>query len=238
MKLALAILTYNRIPDAKIQMRIVRKLWQKEKKLRNVTIYHLYDGKKSWYPQKYLEDYLTRTPNLGHYEGANLLLNLAAKGILKNEKIDYILFTSADVWLVKPQEISKIIGKMERKHFSLATSLWFLPKAYATEFFIIKASFAKKVFPFNIKEHRGKHNLLNFLMNYFPRLPIVEMAFYEKVKQENGKVMLIPGRHFVSYFYNRHFSKNLGFLSHHNLKKKKKILVNHFPGIIRIISYD
>jgi len=238
MKLALAILTYNRVFDARAQMKIVKKLWAREKRLRDIAIYHLYNGKKSWYPQKYLENCLIRTSNPGHYEGANLLLNLAAKEILKNEKIDYILFTSADVWLVKPQEISKIIEKMEREHFSLATSLWFLPKAYATEFFIIKANFAKKVFPFNIKEHREKHNLLNFLMNYFPLLPIVEMAFCERVKQENGRVMLIPGRRFVGYFYNRYFSKKLGFLSHHNLNEKKRILKNHFPDIISIISHD
>jgi hypothetical protein len=236
MKLALGILTFNRVLDAKLQMRLVRNVWAQEPGLRDVKIYHLYNGKQNWYAQKHLEDELIRTENPGHLEGANLLLNLGVERILKEVNPDYILFASADVWLVRPHKLAQILAKMEKEGFWLATSLWFLPNAYSTEFFVIKRELAEKVFPFNIYSYRQTHKFTDSLMRNFPVLPIVEMSFFGKVKEvlsslgeKRKRILLLPGREFVFYPYRRYYSQSLGFLSDHNLDRKKEILAQYLP---------
>ena len=50
------IYTHNRIDDAKINMEIVRNVWQKSGLFPGAKVVHTFNGKKEWYPEKYLED--------------------------------------------------------------------------------------------------------------------------------------------------------------------------------------
>ncbi len=112
----MVISTYNRVIDAKVQMELVRNLWHKEKILKNITIYHLFNGKKEWYPKKHLENFLIRCKNPGFYEGAGLLIDTGIEKILKSKKkFDFIIVSSADVWLIKPVLLAKILKQMDKK---------------------------------------------------------------------------------------------------------------------------
>jgi len=248
MKLALIINTFNRIKDAQIQMRLVRSFWAQEALLRTTTIYHLYNGKKTWYPHKYLEDFLIRTNNPGHYQGAALLIDTGIQAALKNQtKFDYLLVTSADVWLIKPAVLAQIIRQMKTQKFSLATSRWFFQKALATEFFIIKPQLAQKVFPLNLHLFERKHPFLSSLSNSFLNLPIVEVCFARKVtralncrfydRRFKKHVLFLPTRKNV-HWLNHHFTPALGYLSHHNLKEKIKLALETAPTINNLLYHS
>lgn len=50
------IYTYNRIDDAMVNMDIIRNIWEKSKYFEDVKIIHSFNGEKSWYPKKELEE--------------------------------------------------------------------------------------------------------------------------------------------------------------------------------------
>jgi len=245
MKIALIINTFNRLEDARIQMKLVRDFWPQEKLLRAVTIYHLYNGKKSWYPQKYLEDFLIRTRNPGHYQGAALLIDLGIKVALEAKvKFDYLMVTSADVWLIKPAVLAQLLRQMTAERFLLASSRWFFQKALATEFFIIQPQFAKKIFPLNLPLFEKVHPFLSLFSRSFINLPIVEICFARKVVESlncsfndnrfKKQVMFLPGRENV-HWLNHYFSPSLGYFSHHNLEEKKRLVSQMMPAIAKFV---
>lgn len=216
MKLAVLLISHNRIKDVKISMKIIRHLWSKEKDLNQIDILHCYNGDPDKYPRKYLEDKLIRRPNLGHFQGATDLINTGLKEILDSKKnYKYVFVMSGDVWLVKPKVLVKILKTMTSKNHQLATSLWpdlfFIPHFFATEFFIITPSLAKKVFPLKIKPP-------------FFTTPRVEEALTNSVLNHLSfnQVYLLPGRK-LFWGFNRHYSPKLGYLSHHDLVTKQKL---------------
>lgn len=248
MKIASVIITYNRILDAKIQMDLIKNLWSKEKELNDIDIYHSFNGPRSLYPKKYIENHLIRCTNPGFYEGATLLINTAVSNIFKQKaNYDFIIVTSADVWLTKPTYILSLLKKMQKERFHLATSRWFQYNFYSTEFFIITPLLAKDVFPLNL----GVEKYLGVLGNNSTKIrdlkiPILEYCFANKVKGViekypkkyltlNKSVYYIPGRKHV-HFLNRRYSPMIGYYSQHNTKNKiflagQKNIKKHSPTL-------
>jgi hypothetical protein len=242
MKIAVLIITFDRIEDAKINMDIITQIWSKNQIFNSIDIYHAFNGDLNNYPKPYLEKIFIHRNNLGHYQGAADLIDAGIKKIIdSNYSYDYIFVMSGDVWLIKPYKLAQILLEMENKHYLLAASLWpntfFEPTIFASEFFIISPSLARKVFPFKMKQFYQNHKLKNLLIKITKhtsiiRLPQVEVCFTSKVMDAIScsffslkwmkHVRLLPGREIV-YGINRFYSPRLGYLSHHDLEKKKKL---------------
>lgn len=166
-KIGVVIYTYDRVDDARINMEIIRNLWSRLSLFSDITVIHAYNGKKSWYPKKYLEDVLIRMKNPGHFQGASDLIDAGIKTLMQKYKdIDYLVVLAADTWLLKPNYISNVIGGMKMKDLYLATCPWGLPNrsdirdvGVATDFFILDMKWAKKykLFPLRYKEFYKKY---------------------------------------------------------------------------------
>jgi len=167
------IYTHERVDDTRINMEIIRSLWKNSDLFSSIKIINSYNGKKSWYQKKYLEDVLIRrSNNPGHYQGAAELIDA---GIARFQKvypnIRYVIVLAADTWCLKPQYIARVIRQMQNNNQSLATCPWGLPARYkykevkvgmATDFFIVDMHWAKKYsfFPLRYTEFVNKYQEL------------------------------------------------------------------------------
>lgn len=187
------IYTHERVDDARINMEIIRSLWNNSGLFSGIKIIHSYNGKKSWYPKKYIEDTLVRlSKNPGHYQGASDLIDV---GILKFQKlypkIRYLVILAADTWCINPQYIAKVIFEMQKNNQSLATCPWGLPARYkaktvgiATDFFIVDMHWSKKYnfFPLRYSEFASKYQELFSYLHPGSNVSLEKLAlarFYE-----------------------------------------------------------
>lgn len=218
LKIASLIITYNFVNETKAQMDIIREMW--EPMFESVDIYHEFNGKKSWYPQKYKEDFLHRHKSMSHFIGATHLLNEGIKHILES-KIDYdfIIVTSADTWFYDPKKLKDIILTMHNKKYELATSLWG-GITLATEFFVITPNLGKKVFPLNFMRILKNQNFLRWTHRKIAVFESIFTVQVMKVLKNPNKIYLIPGRKVV-LFTNRYSSPNF-YASHHDQDQRKK----------------
>lgn len=204
--------------EAKAQMDIIRELW--EPLFEKIDIYHEFNGKRNWYPEKYKEDHLHRHKSMLHFIGANHMLNQGMKHVLSSGKnYDLIIATSADAWFYNPKKLKEIILTFQKRKYQLATSLWGV-MGLGTEFFIITPDLAKKVFPVRFNTIIGRHRLLKWAHT---KIAILESIFTFKVMRvlkNPNKIYLIPGRRTV-WPTNRFFSPNF-YASHHDQNKRKK----------------
>lgn len=169
------IYTHERVDDARINMELIRNSWQKAGLFSRIKIIHLYNGRQSWYPKKYLEDVLIRkTKNPGHYSGAAELIDAGIARFQKMyPKIRYVVVLAADTWCLKPRYIARVIRTMQQNSQSLATCPWGLPARYkeitvgmAIDFFIMDVQWAKRygMFPLRYAEFVKKyHELFSYL---------------------------------------------------------------------------
>ena len=118
--------TYNRTDDARINQEIIRNVWGKSELFDEIKIIHTYNGEEAWYPEQYLEDKLIRRENLGHFLGAEDLINTGMTAF-QNEfpDVEYIIILAADTWCVKPNYIASIIDNMRKDDF-VNILLWYL----------------------------------------------------------------------------------------------------------------
>lgn len=245
MRLACVITTYNRISEAKGQMDLIKEFW--EPKFGRIDIYHEYDGERSWYKGKYKEDYFFRHPYKPHLEGALYLINKGIEHALANKrKYDFIVVSSADVWIYNPTRLLKIINKCRRAKYEVATSIWYL-SGFSTEFFIISPSLARSVFPLDYKALLKKHRIAKILDD-FSKLPYlktkkgwfipttVELLFslkLLKVLKDPRKIYLIPGRSLV-LLHNRFSTKGF-YSSHHDLSERKAYMKEEVKNRLKYI---
>ncbi len=125
MKIGVLLYTYNRIDDARINMEIIRNLWQKNPALSDMVIVHAFNGEKQWWPEKYLEDDLIYLENPGHFAGAEILLNTGVKHFAEiYPEIEHVVILAADTWCVKPEYIAQVIQSMRTHEQYLATCAW------------------------------------------------------------------------------------------------------------------
>lgn len=210
-------------------MDIIRELWQPM--FETVDIYHEFNGKKSWYSQKYKEDFLYRHKSMSHFTGANHMLNQGIKHVFESGKnYDFIIVTSADTWFFDPNKLKKIILTCRMKKLQLATSLWGMI-ALGTEFFIITPSLAKKVFPLRYTRFISKYRILKWTST---KIAVFESLFTIQVMRalkNPNKIYLIPGRRAVLP-QNRFYSSNF-YASHHDRYQRRLDLS---PKILHILG--
>lgn len=162
------IYTYDRIDNAKINMKIIEDLWRKSEMFGSIKIIHSYNGRKSWYPQKYLEDVLIRRKNPGHFQGAAELIDAGMKEIHENfSRLDYIIVLAADTWLLNVKYVYQVLQDMSENNLYLATCPWglsderkdFTDVGMAVDFFIINQKWAKKfrMFPIDFNNFSEKY---------------------------------------------------------------------------------
>lgn len=168
-KLGVVIYTYNRIDDSRINMEIINTLWKDSDKFDSVQIAHSFNGEEPWYPNKYLEDYIVRSKNLGHFEGDSNLLDLGFEEFSKNNlDADYVVFMASDTWIIKPDFIQNTIDLMNKDSKYLAASSWNgLPdkpgdvmKSASVDLFIVdyKWFLKNKIFPLDFTDFKNKYS--------------------------------------------------------------------------------
>ncbi len=166
MKIGCLIYTHDRTDDALILMEIIRRHWSKF--FPKVYITHCFNGKKSWYPKKYLEDKLICQNNPGHFAGASNLVDAGMTHFMKvgkKEKIEYVVVLAADTWLLKPNYLLQMIKNMQDGQKVLATTPWGMPgddlknKGFAGDFFVVDLEWTKrnKFFPINYQKFYDKY---------------------------------------------------------------------------------
>lgn len=193
LKIGVLLYTYNRVEDVRINMEIIRGVWNAQDVLKEVKIIHAYNGKKEWWPEKYLEDELIYLPNPGHFEGADLLISEGIKLCTeKYSSLDYVIILAADTWLVKPDFLEDIIGKMASTNKYIATSVWgsntsadIWKQGCAIDFLILDLNWAIKgnLFPLRFKEFKEKYEELFLYQNQFLYLELVFMMRYKQAIQ-------------------------------------------------------
>lgn len=248
------IYTYNRVDDAKINMDIVRNVWEKSKYFKDVKIIHSFNGEKKWYPKKYLENDLIITKSSWHFQGAADLIDAGIKTFQKKYKnIDYVIVLASDTWLIKPAYVENILAKMKKDNLYLATCPWGLPKrneirdvGMAVDFFIVDLKWAAKyeMFPINYLDFYKKYEEL-FLYQKGGNVMLEKLLYAKYLKavnrEENSggiarkmaikKMLDLKDREPVhshidkeGYWIRNAYWPAMGLLTHHNSAPKKAIL--------------
>lgn len=254
LKITFLIYTYDRIDDAKINMEIINELWEKSGLFYSIKIVHSYNGKKEWYPKKYLENVLIRRKNPGHFQGAAELIDSGMAKIHKNfGDTDYVIVLAADTWLVNIKYVHRILQKMSKNNLYLATCPWglssrreFSDVGMALDFFIIDQKWAKKykMFPINFADFAEKYwDLILFLRG--GNVSVEKLAFARYLKAifrefrnnvqlkylARSKIYQLTDREPVHTSINRDgfwirkmYWPKMGLLTHHEAEPKRKIL--------------
>jgi len=238
-KVGVLIYTYNRIDDAKINMEIIRSVWQHSyiNEFKDVYIVHAYNGKRSWYNKKYLENKLIRIRNSNHFQGASELIDAGMRHF-KRKDIDYIIVLAADTWLINVTYINNIITRMKYLNKYIMTCAWgtaermdFNDVGVATDFFIInnKTVNNKYIFPLRYKSFAKKYfNVLSYLGKSLT----LERLFYLKLKLTglHENIYNLKERcpvHINDQWCRNMYWDNIGLLTHHNPLDKKNILIKY-----------
>lgn len=165
--IAVCLYTYDRVDDVRINLEIIKDIWEKSNLFDTITIIHSYNGEENWYPKQYLEDTLIRIANRGHFFGASDLIESGINFIFNNNNsIDYIITLAADTWFLNPAFINNILEKMISENRQVAASCWGNPfdndpmrMGLSTDFFIINKNWAKeyKLFPLHFDAFYKKY---------------------------------------------------------------------------------
>ncbi len=248
------IYTYNRTDDAKINMDIIRNVWEKSKHFEDVKIVHSFNGKKTWYPKKYLENDLVVTKNSWHFQGASDLIDAGIKTFQKKHKnIDYVVVLASDTWLIKLAYIENILNKMKKDNLYLATCPWGLPErneirdvGMAVDFFIVDLKWATKykMFPINYADFYKKYEELflyqkggNVMLEKLLYARYLEAVSREEKSGGVARKKAIKKLHELKdrepvhsridkegYWIRNMYWAKMGLLSYHDPTPKKKIL--------------
>ena len=253
LKIAVIIYTHNRVEDAKINMEIIRNVWSKSKKL-ETKIIHCFNGQKSWYPKKYLEDDLIYLKNSGHFLGASELIDAGTNVVgNKYKDYDYIIVLASDTWLIKIDYLEKILAQMESENKYLASCPWGLPKrndlrdiGMAVDFFILNNKWARKykMFPIDYGNFFDKYSDLfsyqgwNVMLEKLMLGRFIQAIFRESkinvgLKQyAYSKFLNLTDRNPVhshidkeGYWIRKMYWPKMGLLTHHEALPKKQILI-------------
>lgn len=251
--IGVVIYTHNRVDDAKINIEIIRNLWEASGLFNNVKIVHSFNGEKSWYPKKYLENDLVVLKNSWHFQGAADLIDAGLKKMSLYKNIDYVIVLAADTWLINPGYLNKLLTQMKGDEFRLATCAWGLLEqnliqktGVATDFFILDLKWAKKykLFPINYGEFYKKYKDLFLYQN--GGAPMLEKLFLSKFikaislqekfdvfsrKEVLKKILVMKERTPIHLeidnkdnWVRKMYWPKMGLLTHHDPGPKKQIL--------------
>jgi len=250
-KIGVLIYTYNRVDDARINMEIIRNVWGKSEQFDDVKIVHAFNGRKDWYPKKYLENELVNIKNSWHFQGAADLIDAGMRKF--KEDVDHVIVLASDTWLIDPAYVARLLEKMDKEKACLATCSWGLPKrnelrdvGMAVDFFVVNMRWAKKyqMFPINYGEFYKKYaDLLLYQSGGTVMLEKVILACFIKAvgreqglsgstrKKAFGKMLILKDREPVhsrirkdGLWVRKMYWPKMGLLTHHDPLPKKKIL--------------
>lgn len=203
-KIGVILYTYDRIDDARINMEIIRHVWGKCDLLKDVVITHAFNGKKEWWPEKYLEDELVYADNPGHFTGAEILINEGIKTLAnKRPEIDYVIILAADTWLVLPEYIERNITIMQKENKYITTCAWgkkndsdVFKTGMALDFNILDAKWANKnnLFPIHYGDFLNKYSEI---FSYKNELIYLERVFALRFKQAIIRSTNIPSENLI-----------------------------------------
>ena len=231
-------------------MEIIRNVWQKDVFFDNVKIIHSFNGKKEWYPERYLEDYLITTKNTWHFQGASDLIDVGIKKF-KND-VDYVIILAADTWLINPNYLKDIINKMDKEGLLLTTCAWGVAEkndikdvGMAVDFFIVNLKWARKykMFPVNYGEFYKKYGELFLYKNggnvMLEKLTLMRFMTAIAREQKFGgsarkrafeRIFILKDREPVHSHINgdgnwerKMYWPEMGLLTHHEVAPKKEI---------------
>jgi hypothetical protein len=250
-KIGVLIYTYNRVDDARINMEIIRNVWEKSKHFEDVEIVHAFNGKKKWYSKKYLENKLVAIKNSWHFQGAADLIDAGMRKF--KEDVDYVIVLASDTWLIDPAYVKNLLEKMAKEKLYLATCSWGLPErndlrdvGMAVDFFIVDLKWAKKygMFPLNYGEFYKKYaDLILYQSGGTVMFEKVVLTRFVKAvgrewglsgstrKRAFGKMLILKDREPVhsrirkdGLWVRKMYWPKMGLLTHHDPLPKKKIL--------------
>lgn len=199
LKIGVLIYTYNRTDDAKINMEIIRNVWSKNEKLQNIKIVHAFNGENEWWPEKYLEDDLIRIQNVGHFEGAVMLIDDGMK--LFREKypdLDYIIVLASDTWIVSPMYPEKLMLEMKKEQKYISACVWgsqvesdIFKKGAGLDFVIFDSQWVQKsnLFPIGFSDFKEKFQELFF---YNDQTVYPEIVFMTRFIEAISRTVKIP----------------------------------------------
>lgn len=244
--------THDRVEDAYINQEIIRNVWEKSGLFGSVKIVHAYNGKKSWYPKKYLEDALIRRSNPGHFQGAAELVD-SGMSVFHSRfpKIPYVIALAADTWVLKPAYMSKFIRTMKQKNKWLACSPWDVPQVkdipevgISLDFFILDMLWDKRnhIFPLAYKQFYDQY--ADFILYVKGSNVSAEKLFFARYLRSCGKefgrevgkrtyglskLLVFKERSPVhshinkhGFWIRKHFWPKIGLLTHHDPGAKQK----------------
>lgn len=252
-KIAVVIVTYNRVDDACINMEIVRNHWAPF--FEDIKIVHAYNGDEKWYPEKHLEDDLIRIENRGHFQGAVDLIETGTKHVLDNYKeYTYAVVLSSDTWCVKPEYIRDVVAKMKSNNLFLATAAWGSNKnnniwevGMALDFMIVNVpwAFEHELLPMRYEEFVEKYEpvvLYGYRSSVFPDR-LFSVRFRQAIKKYAGDEFIDNQQRQIaeSHLYRmterepvhskslfrkgrRMYFRKIGLVTHHYPQPKKKLL--------------
>lgn len=247
------IYTYNRTDDAKINMEIIRNVWEESKHFEDIKIVHAFNGEKNWYKKKYLEDDLVVVKNTWHFQGASDLIDAGIKMFQnKYKNIEYVIVLAADTWLIKPSYVKSLLNEMKKNDLYLSTCSWGLPErneirdvGMAVDLFIIDLKWATKykMFPINYAAFYKKYEDLMLylktgnislekllLAKYFKAISRSENYGGVAMKKSFEKFLVMKDREPVhshkdaSGWARTMFWPKMGLLTHHEPNPKRIIL--------------
>ncbi len=211
MKIGVLLYTFSRIDDAKINLEIIRNVWSKNDLLKDIKVVHSYNGKKEWWPEKYLEDELLYLDNPGHFAGAELLINEGIKCFSqKYSEVDYVIVLASDTWLVKPEYTESVIRKMQDEQKYMATcpwgttekdNMWKMGMAIDFAIFDLKWSTKFNLFPIRYTEFKEKYSEV---FDYKNEIIYPERVLAVRFKQAIIKSTSMPSDNLVTKVATEH----------------------------------
>lgn len=248
-KIGIVIYTYDRVDDAKINQELIRYVWKLPS---DPFIVHAYNGQKTWYPKKHLEDILLRIPNAGHYRGAAELIDAGVKKLMMHRSVTQVVVLAADTWCIKPGYVALLINRLRAENRHLATCAWGQANrndpfdvGLATDFFIFDVAWARNhhLFPLRYGEFAEKYEELTLYHNggqiSLEKLLATRLlqASYREIpvnlkrrQTALGNVLCLTDRepvHLNKRWRRKAYWPKIGLVTHHEPGAKRDILIEH-----------
>lgn len=215
MKLAYLIITYQRLPQAYIQMDLVKNYYSEIPELSDIDIYHTYNGGQV-INKLYKEVKLSKTENGGLHYGAANLINQGMKDI-KNSgvKYDLIILASSDVMFLNRELLVNSLKKFQNKEIMLVSSIWFFFQGLSSEFLIIRPECAKEIFPLKLNTKKDS-NIFYMFYRKVLNAPLIESELNNKFlsRYKKEQLTLFKGREHIWWYNHRHDNRNQYYSSH------------------------
>lgn len=191
--------THNRVDDARVNLEIIRNVWNRCELLRNVPIVHSFNGDKDWWPEKYLEDEVLYLENPGHFRGAEILLNEGIDYFVRRyTEVSHVIVLAPDTWCVIPEYLENVVKEMQKNKKYLAACAWGTKDAsnmfsigMSLDLNIVDVKWAVQygLFPLRFQEFLNRYAEV---YSYEDKIVYLERVFALRFKQAIAKAIEFP----------------------------------------------